>query len=320
MIDLKEKLLTTGIVIDNEYLHKYCELVIDNRDTSYVIHKTQSHHIIPRYYCKENSPHLIKDNSNKVNLLYKDHILAHYYLSLCSSNGKYKAKNVCALFKMLNVPQTEFPGSPKEFICNLDGYEELYEMYAKHQGDHLRGKSQSSEHIAKRVHKNTGQKRTEETRKKMGEWQRGKPKSESARENMRKAQKKYMESESVEHRYSRIAKGVATRANWSEERKAEYSRHLSEGIKGRNVPEHERINKSIAMSGKPKSLDHRISLSRAKSKYRYSIHNQIFESTMEARLYLQSIIDEDLPNHKWNTILNRQGEIGDVVINREKKS
>ena len=157
IIEIKEKLLTIGIVKENEYLDKYCNLILENVETKYQVHKTQSHHIIPKYYCRENCPSLIKDKTNKVNLLYKDHILAHYYLALCSTNKTLAAKNVSALFKMTNSPQTEFNGSPIEFIETLDKYQELYEIFSTHQGDHLRGKKQSPEHIAQRVHKNTGQ-------------------------------------------------------------------------------------------------------------------------------------------------------------------
>lgn len=319
IIEIKEKLLTTGIVKENEYLYKYCNLILENTNTKYQVHKTQSHHIIPKYYCKENCPSLIKDKTNKVNLLYKDHILAHYYLALCSADETLVAKNVCALFKMTNAPQTEFDGSPFEFIETLDKYQELYETYSIHQGDHLRGKKQSSEHISKRVHKNTGQKRSLETRKKMSEWQKGKPKPASARENMRIAQLNYAKSETYEHRRARIEKTNRTKSNWSAEYRADLSDRLSKALKGRPIGENERLNKSLAMSGKPKSEAHKLNLARARSKYRYIIEDNTFESSREAKDYLRNLLGIDMTDYKWGIILNCEGEIGNIKIIKEKK-
>ena len=317
--EIKENLLTTGIVKENEYLDKYCNLIVENAKTKYQVHKTQSHHIIPKYYCKVHCPSLIKDRTNKVNLLYKDHILAHYYLALCSANKTLVTKNVSALFKMTNVPQTEFEGSPIEFIENLDKYQELYEMYSVHQGDHLRGKKQSTDHIAQRVHKNTGQKRSLETRKKMSEWQKGKSKPAEAVEKMRISQLKYFQQETQEHKDARIEKAKQTRANWTDEYRAELSERLSKALKGRTVGENERLNKSLALSGKPKTLSHRVSLSRSKSKYRYIIQDTVFESTMEAREYLQSHTDKQLDNYSWNRLLNYADEVNGITIRRELK-
>lgn len=319
MNELKCKLLGIGIVKDNEYLDKYCELVINNKDTAYKIHKTQSHHIIPRYYYKNNDPTLDKDVNNKVNLLYKDHILAHYYLALCSSSTQLMSKNVSAVHKMTNITHTDFEGSPIEFFKGLDKYQELYEKYSVYQGDRLRGKKQTSEHIAQRIHKNTGQKRSSETKKKMGDWQRGKPKSEKARSNMKKAQIEYAKRETEEHKRNRVLKANQTKANWSDEYKANLSKRLSDAMRGRVASEQERLNKSIAMKGKSKSLEHRINLSRAKCKYRYIIHNNTFESTMEAKQYLQALTGVELTKTKWDTILNRDCEIQGIVIQKEKK-
>ena len=50
--ELKRKLLDLGICVDNEYLDKYVELVCSNLFTISEKGKTQSHHIVPRYYYK----------------------------------------------------------------------------------------------------------------------------------------------------------------------------------------------------------------------------------------------------------------------------
>jgi hypothetical protein len=86
---MKNLLLSTGYFIDNEYLDLYVDLINSNMDTK-SSDATQVHHILPRcYYSIVNE---VVDNSknNLVTLLYKNHLLAHYYLSLCSkSNLRY---------------------------------------------------------------------------------------------------------------------------------------------------------------------------------------------------------------------------------------
>ncbi len=82
---LKEKLITLNIVEDNEYLDKYINIIITNNKTSRVKYKTQKHHIVPRAVFSHNNEPLDNSESNIVNLNYKDHILAHYYLFMCAT-------------------------------------------------------------------------------------------------------------------------------------------------------------------------------------------------------------------------------------------
>lgn len=318
--NLKHTLLETGIVVDNEYLDAYCELIQANNDTEIIVHQTQSHHIIPRYYFKTVDNSLETDPKNKVNVLYKDHILAHYYLALCSSTSAYKAKNVTALYKMSNCPQTKIGDIlAKDFINSLDHIQELYQEHAKHHGDHLRGKKQTSEHIAMRVAKNTGKKRSLETKSKMSAWQKDKPKSMEARENMRQAQLLYAQHETDEHKRNRVNKANETKANWSDEFRAELSAKLSQSLKGRVVSEKERRSKSLALTGKPKSEEHCLNVARARSKYRYFVNNLTFESTKEIIQYLTSQTKYDFPVHKWQEIINVRGEIDGFIITKELK-
>lgn len=83
-----DKLLDLDIFIPNEFFNLYCEIIESNISAPCKQGETQRHHIIPRYYF--NRMKLPVDNSkqNIVNLQYKDHILAHYYLSLCSSHSE----------------------------------------------------------------------------------------------------------------------------------------------------------------------------------------------------------------------------------------
>ena len=78
---LKEKLLNLNIVVDNEYLDKYCELIESNKETKKEKFKTQCHHIIPRCYYIHNRIDVNNNDDNLVNLSHKNHLLSHYYLT-----------------------------------------------------------------------------------------------------------------------------------------------------------------------------------------------------------------------------------------------
>lgn len=104
---LKEKLLSLDLVIDNEYLDKYCELIESNKDTKREKFKTQKHHIIPRYYYKYNNLEVDNSKENIVNLSHIDHILAHLMLCKCSSNY-YMFANSFALNRLLKVGNNYF--------------------------------------------------------------------------------------------------------------------------------------------------------------------------------------------------------------------
>ena len=90
---VKDKLLELGY-IDNEWLTKYLEMLETNMTTPRNSKSTQAHHAIPvNSYWTSNEPYnrqeALKltrlDNVNfKVNLLYKDHLLIHSYLTLCT--------------------------------------------------------------------------------------------------------------------------------------------------------------------------------------------------------------------------------------------
>lgn len=101
MNNLKQKLLDLNIFEDNEYLDKYVELIESNRETKKERFKTDKHHIIPRCYFHLNKIKIDNSKENLVNLLYKDHVLAHYYLVLCSSNDYIKYSNQFAFLSMI---------------------------------------------------------------------------------------------------------------------------------------------------------------------------------------------------------------------------
>lgn len=121
--ELKTKLLNTTYFENNEYLDKYCELIINNLKTKKEKYKTECHHIVPKCCFKLLQQNVDNSKKNKVNLLYKDHILAHYYLALCSMAKKISFGLECALFHLLgNKDYKKFSNKEalKEFGKNLN--------------------------------------------------------------------------------------------------------------------------------------------------------------------------------------------------------
>lgn len=152
-MQLKERLLNTGDFVDNEYLDKYIQLVIANQNTKAVSCKTNSHHIVPSYYYRQHN--LPVDNSleNRVNLVYRDHMLAHLYLSGCTQ-GRSRYWNLYSIFMMSG--QRYLSDDEFVFLKNLDDYQKLYEEATAAAPNHRKGTQIS-----------------EETRKKMSDAQRG---------------------------------------------------------------------------------------------------------------------------------------------------
>lgn len=287
MEELKEKLLNTGMINDNEYLDLYVSLIYNNRFTKSQKNKTQIHHIIPRCYYKLVGQEIDNSDDNLVVLLYKDHVLAHYYLSLCSE-GKLHYDMAYAMILIRNLHQDEIDD---DFINSLDKHQELYEENMKLLGEKARdrftGIKQTEEHIQKRVLKNTGQKRREETKRRMSESQKGRTFTDETRKRMSAAQKKRAASETAEDKALRMQHWKETMENKSDKWKKQHSEKLSKAITGRRIGVHERENKSKAMTGKAKSEQHKIELSRARSKYIYYYNNILFQSEKEMLLYLK---------------------------------
>jgi hypothetical protein len=289
MESLKEKLLKTGVIDDNEYLDLYVELIENNKTTKKQKNKTQRHHIIPRCYYQMMNLDIDNSNDNLVNLLYKDHLLAHYYLSLCSV-GRFHYSMEYAMILIRNINQDNID---IDFINSLDKYQQLYEENMKITGEATRrrmtGVKQPPELIAKRVAKNTGQKRTEETKRKISESQKGRTFSEESKRKMSEAQKRNAAKLTEQEKAVRVQHYKETMASKSEEWWNEYRQKLSKSISGRIVSEHERINKSKALTGKPKTEEHKIAVARRASKYIYYYNNICFQSNKEIIDYLNQI-------------------------------
>ena len=98
---VKSKLLDLGY-LDNEWLTKYLELIEANMDTPRNRRSTQEHHAIPvNSYWTSNEPYnrqtalkLARQDTNnfKVHLLYRDHLLIHSYLTLCTDLSKVQQR------------------------------------------------------------------------------------------------------------------------------------------------------------------------------------------------------------------------------------
>lgn len=99
--EVKAKLIKLGS-LDNEYLNKYIEVLKANLETTRNRKSTQAHHAIPvNTYWISSEPYERTDALKlakadpinfKVHLLYKDHLLIHSYLTLCTDLDKTQAK------------------------------------------------------------------------------------------------------------------------------------------------------------------------------------------------------------------------------------
>lgn len=235
---LKTILLQLDVIEDNEYLDKYCELIEANKETEHIKGKTHKHHVIPKSYYKINNIDVNNTEDNLVNLLFKDHILAHYYLVLCSNNLDFKYANELAFSYLTNNDKYPIKDNEKDILTSLPYYQKLYE-----EGCQIRAR------------KNTGKKRTEETKQKMSEWQKGKPKSEEAKKNMSKAQKNRPKSAEEIVRLKEII------AKKSKEERREIAKKISEKTKGRIMSDEEKMRRSMVLKGKPKSDERKKHLS-----------------------------------------------------------
>lgn len=126
MISLKDRLLSYEGFVDNEYLDKYVQLVERNRRTPRRGKDINSHHIVPRSWFKIHKQTVDNSLSNLVNLVYRNHTLAHYYLCLCTE-GQLQYANELAL--ILLVSRKKLNISDKLLVQGLPLYNNIYEDY-----------------------------------------------------------------------------------------------------------------------------------------------------------------------------------------------
>ena len=123
-MNIKEKLLKLQFVQDNEFLDKYVIIIEENKELPYIPRKTQEHHIIPQCYYRSIGIAVDNSKDNRVNLYYKDHVLAHYYLAL-ASEGIFKYQNFTPIFVIMG--HKNFPKSEKDLLTKLPHIQLLYE-------------------------------------------------------------------------------------------------------------------------------------------------------------------------------------------------
>lgn len=126
--ELEQKLLDTGLVNQSEYLTKYCKLLIDNRLTEYNSTIANYHHAIPRLYYEEKKLELDNSSNNLFILLYKDHVLAHYYLAMAAKNNDFKYKMAYAVRFVIGQISDE---AEKLLLDKLPEVQKSYEMIAQ---------------------------------------------------------------------------------------------------------------------------------------------------------------------------------------------
>ena len=85
---LKQKLLNTGLFLDNEYLDEYINLVLSNNIT---VGYTEKHHILQRNYFKKSGLPVDNSPDNLITLSYCDHCKAHWLLYFCTTGYLKKA-------------------------------------------------------------------------------------------------------------------------------------------------------------------------------------------------------------------------------------
>ena len=189
MLFFKEQLLQTGCVIDNEYLNLYEELINSNLQTKCEKFKTQRHHSIP-CACYSSRSAANSDSQNlKVNLLFKDHVLAHYYLCLCAKESKFRYKMIAAieftLGKSRNLTNSDLVAASKEWLLNNEVFQLAYEEYARIRFERLH----TPEVREKARQALLGHATSEETRLKISEANKGKTLSEESRAKLSRSLK-----------------------------------------------------------------------------------------------------------------------------------
>lgn len=182
--NLKHILLGTNSYIENEFLEKYINLILNNLSTEYKKYETQAHHVIPVFHYGTNCNHERRKkiqktaeedpNNFKINLLYKDHVLAHYYLSLCACDDRAVFANCLSLRRILEnayFKKSPFYIEESEFLLKLDGIQDAYtkaaKLYQANLTEEERNKiSQLHSVIQKEVLKNRSEEEKEDINKK----------------------------------------------------------------------------------------------------------------------------------------------------------
>jgi hypothetical protein len=127
MRDVYNTLKDSQYFIDNEYLLKYCKLVemySGRRSSGKFINK---HHIIPKCWYKLTGNEINNCLNNLVYLPYREHVLAHYYLCLCTQDP-LQFGNQLALICLISR-SSKLNTVDKQLLEHLPLYNNIYENY-----------------------------------------------------------------------------------------------------------------------------------------------------------------------------------------------
>lgn len=123
----KEKLLQTKLFIDNDKLDKYINLINAGDN---IAKYTEKHHIIPKSYFKVTKQKIDNSRRNIIKLSYFNHILAHYYLSLCTI-GCLRQANIVAFMLLINADMEILAKSEIDAIKQIKEFAALQEEAKK---------------------------------------------------------------------------------------------------------------------------------------------------------------------------------------------
>lgn len=229
MEQVKNKLLGIGC-IDNEYLQKYLDLILANNKTAKEKYKTNCHHILPRCYFKLLNLPVDHSKANLVNLSYKDHLLAHYYLYSCAT-GKFKLLNSIS-FRYI---ETKYQLPIEKILENLDIYQQLCSD-AKEQVSKAtlgRPNPHTEEWNKKISNANRGKKLSDETKQKLSKINKGKKLTGQALYNVQHEDKTnlFAAFKTPEHREKcrQNALGNKNKLGWKASEETKYLQSINNG-------------------------------------------------------------------------------------------
>lgn len=189
-IELKNKLLSTNQFFDCQELDDYCTLIIKNYNTEKLSGKTDKHHILPESLFNKRDTKENNSDNCVVNLFFKDHALAHYYLwSAANEDSEQKYYNAGA-FNLIS--HYKLPNSITELLDSLPKIQLLREYFIEQTRIRQQNR-QVSESTRQKLSKSLRGKKLTEKHKaalrkpKSTTVKMKKPKSKQAVENIRKA-------------------------------------------------------------------------------------------------------------------------------------
>ncbi len=245
-VNIEEKLLALNIFENNQYFDLYIDLINKNKNTKKEKFKTAAHHILPKSYAKKLGISVDNSKNNLVNLLHKDHALAHYYLAFCTSDPYFKYSAANSINHIAGFSKKMGQLDIENFIKNLDRYQELMEVHAQENSKKYRGKLAGDKNPAKRP----------DVRLKISQALKG-------RESSTKGMKIHDEAWRKQMAKNRMGKIPVTNSDkiqkWiNPEELAEYIEkgwHYGTNQKGKIVSEESKIKNSIAHKGRIRITD-----------------------------------------------------------------